>query len=79
MDVSPPPPLSVKFVLSAALVAVGIRMAAREPVSVALATLLVVGRMEPVTFVMKKCSALALEGIGVHWAVRWHISPELLG
>jgi hypothetical protein len=47
MDVSPPPPLSVKFVLSAALVAVGIRMAAREPVSVALATLLVLLLMVP--------------------------------
>jgi phosphohistidine phosphatase len=49
-----------------------------EPHLSALATLLVVGQMQPATFVMKKCAALALEGIGEHWTVRWHLSPELL-
>ena len=49
-----------------------------EPHLSALATWLVVGKTEPATFVMKKCSALALEGIGPHWSVRWHIAPELL-
>ena len=49
-----------------------------EPQLGALATLLITGRMEPVKFTMKKCAALALEGIGQNWSVRWHISPELL-
>ena len=49
-----------------------------EPHLSALATLLVTGRTEPPTFVMKKCAALALEGAASHWTVRWHISPELL-
>jgi phosphohistidine phosphatase len=49
-----------------------------EPHLSALATLLVVGKTEPATFVMKKCSALALEGVGAHWTVRWHVSPDLL-
>jgi hypothetical protein len=47
MDVSPSPLLAAKFVLSAALVAVGIRMATREPFSVALAAVLVVLLMVP--------------------------------
>ena len=50
-----------------------------EPHLSALATLLVVGRLEFPVFVMKKCSVLALEGTGNHWSVRWHVSPELLG
>jgi phosphohistidine phosphatase len=49
-----------------------------EPHLSALATLLVAGKTEPATFVMKKCSALALEGIGTHWMVRWHVSPDLI-
>lgn len=49
-----------------------------EPQLSALATLLITGRAEPATFTMKKCAALALEGIGAHWSVRWHVSPELL-
>lgn len=49
-----------------------------EPQLSALATLLVTGRSEPVKFTMKKCAALALDGIGPHWSVRWHVSPELL-
>lgn len=49
-----------------------------EPHLSALATLLVVGKMEFPVFVMKKCSALALEGMGGHWSVRWHVSPDLI-
>jgi phosphohistidine phosphatase len=49
-----------------------------EPHLSMLATLLVVGKMEFPVFVMKKCSALALEGEGAHWSVRWHVSPDLV-
>ena len=49
-----------------------------EPHLSALATLLVTGRAEPPSFLMKKCAALALDGGGDFWAVRWHVSPELL-
>lgn len=49
-----------------------------EPHLSALATLLITGRTEPAKFTMKKSAALALEGIGPHWSVRWHVSPELL-
>ena len=49
-----------------------------EPHLSALATLLVVGTVEPPHFLMKKCAVLALDGGGQTWAVRWHISPELL-
>ena len=47
-----------------------------EPHLSALASLLITGRALPPSFVMKKCAALALEGIGEHWMVRWHVSPE---
>jgi phosphohistidine phosphatase len=50
-----------------------------EPHLSALATLLVVGKTEPVAFVMKKCAALCLDGIDPYWMVRWHVSPELVG
>jgi phosphohistidine phosphatase len=49
-----------------------------EPHLSALATWLVAGRTSPSAFVMKKCTVLALDGIGTHWAVRWHITPDLL-
>ena len=48
-----------------------------EPHLSALATLLVTGTVRFPVFVMKKCSALALEGAGGEWSVRWHISPDL--
>jgi phosphohistidine phosphatase len=48
-----------------------------EPYLSALATLLVRGAPSPPAFVMKKCAALALEGEGNFWMVRWHVSPEL--
>jgi hypothetical protein len=47
MDVNPRSPFSLKFVLSAALVAIGIRLAAREPLSAAVAVVLVVLMMVP--------------------------------
>ncbi len=49
-----------------------------EPHLSALASLLVTGRMDAPVFVMKKCAALALEGAGAHWQVRWHVSPEVI-
>lgn len=49
-----------------------------EPHLSMLATLLVLGKADFPVFVMKKCSALALEGEGAHWSVRWHISPDLI-
>ena len=49
-----------------------------EPHLSALASLLVAGRTEPPSFLMKKCALLALEGAGAGWIVRWHVSPELL-
>jgi phosphohistidine phosphatase len=55
-----------------------IAVVGHEPHLSALATLLVVGRAEPPSFLMKKCAALALDGGGDFWSVRWHVSPELL-
>jgi phosphohistidine phosphatase len=49
-----------------------------EPHLSALASLLVRGRAAPPAFVMKKCTALTLEGTGRFWMVRWQVSPELL-
>lgn len=49
-----------------------------EPHLSALASLLVVGRIDPPAFLMKKCAALALDGGEELWMVRWHVSPELL-
>lgn len=49
-----------------------------EPQLSAVATLLIRGQAAPPAFVMKKCAALALEGEGRFWMVRWHVSPELL-
>jgi phosphohistidine phosphatase len=56
-----------------------IAVVGHEPHLSALATLLVAGKTEPPTFVMKKCAVLALEGVGTHWSVRWHVSPDLIG
>jgi phosphohistidine phosphatase len=49
-----------------------------EPHLSALASLLVRGRAAPPAFVIKKCTALTLEGTGRCWMVRWQVSPELL-
>jgi phosphohistidine phosphatase len=50
-----------------------------EPHMSALASLLITGEPLPAVFVFKKCAMVALEGEGGHWAVRWHVSPEVLG
>lgn len=50
-----------------------------EPHLSALATLLVVGSSDLPSFVVKKCSVLALEPAGHHWMVHWFISPEIVG
>jgi phosphohistidine phosphatase len=55
-----------------------IAIVGHEPHLSALASLLVTGHAEPPVFLMKKGSVLALEGGASHWAVRWHVSPDLL-
>jgi phosphohistidine phosphatase len=49
-----------------------------EPHLSALASLLVTGKAVPPRFVLKKCAAVRLDRVDGVWAVRWHISPELL-
>ena len=49
-----------------------------EPHLSALGSLLLTSRTEPPVIVMKKCAALALEGAGPHWMLRWHVSPEVI-
>jgi len=49
-----------------------------EPHLSALASLLVVGESVPPRFVLKKCAALRLDHVDGVWAVRWHVSPELV-
>lgn len=55
-----------------------IAVVGHEPHLSTLATLLLTGKSDLPLVVMKKCSALALEGAGSHWTVRWHVSPELI-
>ena len=49
-----------------------------EPHLSALASLLVAGQAVPPRFVLKKCAALRLDKVDGVWAVRWHVSPELI-
>jgi phosphohistidine phosphatase len=49
-----------------------------EPHLSALASLLVAGKAAPPRFVLKKCAALRLDRVDGVWAVRWHVSPELV-
>jgi phosphohistidine phosphatase len=49
-----------------------------EPHLSALASLLVTGKATPPRFVLKKCATLRLDDVDGVWAVRWHISPELV-
>ena len=49
-----------------------------EPQLGALASMLVTGSAQPPLFDLKKGAVVALERIRGGWAVRWHISPELL-
>ena len=44
----------------------------------ALVSLLVTGTAEPSRFILKKCSVVALKRTEGIWAVRWHVSPEIL-
>ncbi|WP_414664618.1 phosphohistidine phosphatase SixA [Horticoccus sp. 23ND18S-11] len=57
---------------------VPIAIVGHEPHLSSLASLLIAGKPEPAKFVMKKAAVLALEGIGDHWMVRWHIHPDLV-
>ncbi len=50
-----------------------------EPHLSGLLSLLIAGRAEPARFLVKKCAAIALERIEGVWAVRWQVSPEILG
>jgi len=50
-----------------------------EPHLSALASLLVAGSAAPSIFVLRKCAVLALERADGRWAVRWLVSPDLLG
>lgn len=50
-----------------------------EPHLSALLSLLVAGTAQPPRFMLKKCAAVALERIEGIWAVRWQVSPEILG
>jgi phosphohistidine phosphatase len=56
-----------------------IAIVGHEPHLSALASLLVAREAQPPVFVMKKGAVLTLEGAAEHWAVRWHVSPELIG
>ena len=57
---------------------VPVAIVGHEPHLSSLASLLIAGKPEPAKFVMKKAAVLALEGIGDHWMVRWHIHPDLV-
>ena len=49
-----------------------------EPHLSALASLLVADQAAPPRIVLKKCAALRLDHVDGVWAVRWHVSPELI-
>ncbi|HTO04540.1 MAG TPA: phosphohistidine phosphatase SixA [Opitutus sp.] len=49
-----------------------------EPHLSALLSLLVAGTAEPPKFVLKKSAVVALDRANGVWAVRWHVSPELI-
>jgi phosphohistidine phosphatase len=49
-----------------------------EPHLSALASLLITGAAEPPRFVLKKSAVVALERTAEGWAVRWHVSPEII-
>lgn len=49
-----------------------------DPQLSALVSLLVTGATEPPRFHLKKCAIVALEQVEGVWAVRWHVSPEIL-
>jgi phosphohistidine phosphatase len=49
-----------------------------EPHLSALASLLITGAAEPPQFVLKKSAVVAFELSEDSWAVRWHVSPEII-
>jgi phosphohistidine phosphatase len=49
-----------------------------EPHLSALASLLITGAAEPPRFVLKKSAVVAIERTQEGWAVRWHVSPEII-
>ena len=56
-----------------------IALVGHEPHLSSLASLLVTGAADPVVFVMRKCAIVCLECAGRHCAVRWHLSPDVVG
>ena len=54
-------------------------MVGHQPHLGALLSLLVAGETEPPRFVLKKCAAVALDREDGVWAVRWQVSPEIVG
>jgi phosphohistidine phosphatase len=55
-----------------------VALVGHEPHLSGLASLLVTGSVDPVVFVFKKTTMLALEPAGgERWAVRWQLSPDL--
>lgn len=54
-----------------------IAVVGHEPHLGALASLLVTGKMARPVVVMNTCAALAVDGGGSFWQVRWHLVPEL--
>ncbi|HVU36183.1 MAG TPA: phosphohistidine phosphatase SixA [Opitutaceae bacterium] len=57
---------------------VPLALVGHEPHLGRLASMLVVGRAEPVVFLVKKAAVIALEPGGLRWCVRWHVSPEVI-
>ncbi len=55
-----------------------IAVVGHEPHLSALASLMVVGQVEPARFRLKKCAVLRLDRSSGGWSVRWQISPELV-
>jgi phosphohistidine phosphatase len=49
-----------------------------EPHLSALVSLLIAGTAEPPRIVLKKSAVVALEQTEGEWAVRWHVSPEVI-
>ncbi|MBI3884613.1 MAG: phosphohistidine phosphatase SixA [Opitutae bacterium] len=55
-----------------------VMLVGHEPHLSALASLLVTGKEEPVSFVFKKCAVMRLDRKESGWVVRWLISPEVV-
>lgn len=55
-----------------------IAVVGHEPHLSALLSLLISGATEPPKFVLEKAAVVALERMQGTWAVRWHVSPEII-